>query len=130
MARAWQIVVEDEHNKKKMAVELAINLPYNLPLKIKERVFDSKEHGIEKLNTETGIDTLLTFLEERVFYNDPMKDRYKMWQDLSKIARDKNQSMTAYIYEAEASFRRAAEVNLTLPKDIQGLMVLDGAKLS
>ena len=125
--RAWQIVVEDEHNKKKIAVELAINLPHNHPLKIKERVFDSKEHGIEKLNSETGIDTLLKFLEEKVFYNDPMTDRYKMWQDLSRIARDKNQSMTAYIYEAEASFRRAAEVNLTLPK---GLMVLDGAELS
>ena len=38
--------------------------------------------------------------------------------------------MTAYIYEAEAAFRKAAEVKLNLPKDIQGLMILDGAKLS
>ena len=128
--KAWKIVVEDEDNKQKLAVELAINLPHNHPLKIKERVFDSNEHGIDKLNTTTGVDTLLKFLEEKVFYNDPMTDRYKMWQDLSKIARDKNQSMTDYIYEAEATFRRASEVNLTLPKDIQGLMILDGAKLS
>ena len=59
-----------------------------------------------------------------------MTDRYKMWQDLSQIARDKNQSMTTYIYEAEAAFRRASEVKLNLLKDIQGLMILDGAKLS
>jgi hypothetical protein len=37
--------------------------------------------------------------------------------------------MTAYIYEAEAAFRRASDVKLDLPKDIQALMILDGAKL-
>jgi hypothetical protein len=31
-----------------------------------------------------------------------MTDRYKVWQDLSKILRDKHQSMKAYIYDAEA----------------------------
>ena len=35
--KAWKFVVEEESNKKKMAVELAINLPHNHPLKIKER---------------------------------------------------------------------------------------------
>ena len=93
--KAWKIVVEDESNKKKMAVELAINLPHNHP--IKKRVFDSNEHGVDKLNTVTRVDALLKFLEEKVFYNDPTTDRYKVWQNLSKIARDKNKSMTAYI---------------------------------
>ena len=57
--KAWKIVVEDESNKKKMAVELAINLPHNHPLKIKERVFDAAEHGVAKLNTVTGVNDLL-----------------------------------------------------------------------
>ena len=65
--KAWQIVAEDDNNKKKMAVELAINLPHNHPLKIKEIEFDIAKHGIAKLNTETGVETLLTFLEETVF---------------------------------------------------------------
>ena len=33
--KAWKIDVEGESNKKKMDVELAINLPHNHPLKIK-----------------------------------------------------------------------------------------------
>ena len=49
---------------------------------------------------------------------------------MSKIARDKHQTMTAYIYEAEAAFRRASDVKLEIPKNIQGLMILDGAKLT
>ena len=44
--KAWKIVVEDEDNKPKLAVELAINLPHNHPLKIKERVFDSNEQQL------------------------------------------------------------------------------------
>ena len=113
--KAWKIVVENNDNKKKLAVDLAINLPHNHPLKIKQRVLDDVEHGVAKLNTETGVNDLLKFLEETVFYNDPMTDRYKIWQDLSKIARDKHQTMTAYIYEAEAAFRRAYDVELKLP---------------
>ena len=82
------------------------------------------------LNKDDGVKKLLEFMETKVFYNDPMTDRYKLWQDLTKIMRDKNQTMTAYIYEAEAAFRRASDVKLDLPKDIQGLMILDGAKLA
>ena len=82
------------------------------------------------MNKDDGVKKLLEFMETKVFYNDPMTDRYKLWQDLSKIARDKQQTMTAYIYEAEAAFRRASDVKLELPKDIQGLMIPDGAKLT
>ena len=80
------------HARAQEVIDILCELPFvrlrrprwgNHPLKIKERVFDSAEHGIAKLNTETGVETLLKFLEETVFYNDPMTDRYKMWQDLS-----------------------------------------------
>ena len=106
------------------------NLPHNHPLKIKERVLDDVEHGVKKFNAVNGVKDLLTFMEEKVFYNDPMTDRYKLWQDITKIMRDKHQTMTAYIDEAEAVFRRAGDVKLVLPKDIQGLMILEGAKLA
>ena len=104
--------METTDNKAKLAVDLAINLPHGHPLKIKERVLDPVEFGVTKLNAENGVKDLLEFMETKVFYNDPMTDRYKIWQDLSKIARDKHQTMTAYIYDAEAAFRRASDVKL------------------
>ena len=94
---AWRICVETQENKTRLAVDLAINLPHGHPLKIKERVLDPVEFGVTKLNAENGVKDLLEFMETKVFYNDPMMDRYKIWQDLSKIARDKHQTMTAYI---------------------------------
>ena len=65
--KAWQIVVETTENKKKLALDLAINLPHNHPLKIKERVLDDVEHGVKKLNAVNGVKDLLTFMEEKVF---------------------------------------------------------------
>jgi hypothetical protein len=127
---AWRIYFETTDDKAMSAVDLAINLPHGHTLKIKERVLDPVEFGVMKLNLENGVKDLLEFMEKKVFYNDPMTDRYKIWQDLSKIARDKHQTMTVYIYDAEAAFRRASDVELKLPKDIQGLMILDGAKLA
>ena len=80
------------------------------------------------MNVEDGVKNLLEFMETKVFYNDPMTDRYKLWQYITKIMRDKHRTMTAYIYEAEAVLRRAEDVKLVLPKDIQGLLILEGAK--
>jgi hypothetical protein len=116
---AWKICVETPDNKARLAVDLAIHLPHGHPLKIKERVLDPVEFSVTKLNKDDGVKKLLEFMETKVLYNDPMTDRYNLWQDLSKIARDKHQTMTAYIYEAEAAFRRGSDVNLELPKDIQ-----------
>ena len=70
------------------------------------------EHGTKKLNTDKWVGDLLIFLEKTVFYNDPRPNRYKRWQDMSKIARNKDQHMTVYIYEAEADLRKASEVKL------------------
>jgi hypothetical protein len=56
-----------------------------------------KKKCLIQLNADNGVKELLEFMEKKVFYNDPMTDRYKISQDLSKIARDKHQTMTAYI---------------------------------
>jgi hypothetical protein len=100
--QAWVICAETPENKKRLAVDLAINLPHGHALKIKERVLDPNECGVLKLNMEDGVKNLLEFMKTKVFYNDPMTDRYKLWQDMTKIMRDKHQMMTAYINEAEA----------------------------
>ena len=104
---AWKICVETPDNKTRLAVDLAVHLPYGPPLKIKERVLDPAEFGVTMLNKDDGVEKLLEFMEFKVFYNDPMTDRYKLWQELTKLMKDKNQTMTAYIYEAEAAFRRS-----------------------
>jgi hypothetical protein len=92
---ALKICVETPENKTRLAVDLAINLPHRHSLKIKERVLDPTEFGVLKLNAVNGVKDLLEFMETKVFYNDPMTDRYKLWQDLTKITRDKHQTMTA-----------------------------------
>jgi hypothetical protein len=109
---AWQICLQTTDNKARLAVDLAIHLPHGHPLKIKERLLDPVEFGVTKLNKDNGVKELLEFMEKKVFY--------KLWQDLSKIARGKHQTMTAYIFDSEDAFRKASDVKLELPKDIQG----------
>jgi hypothetical protein len=92
---AWQICVQTTDNKARLAVDLAIHLPHGHPLKIKERVLDPVEFSVTKLNKDDGVKKLLEFMETKVFYNNLMTDRYKLWQDLSKIARDKHQTKTS-----------------------------------
>jgi hypothetical protein len=94
---AWKISVKHPDNKTRLAVEVAVHLQYGPPLKIKERVIDPAEFGVNILKQDDGVEQLLEFMESKVFYNDPMTDRYKLWQDLTKLMKDKNQTMTAYI---------------------------------
>ena len=47
-----KICVETEQNRKK----LAINLPHNQPLKVKERVLNKEEFGVDKLNDVNGVE--------------------------------------------------------------------------
>ena len=42
------------------------------------RVLDPVEFGVTKLNAENGVKDLLEFMETKVFYNNPMTDRYKL----------------------------------------------------
>jgi hypothetical protein len=78
--------VQTTDNKARLAVDLDIHLPHGHPLKIKARVLDRVEFGVTKLNKDNGVKELLEFMDKKVFYSDPMTDRYKLWQDLSKIA--------------------------------------------
>ena len=67
---AWKICVETPDNKTRLAVDLAIHLPYGHPLKIKERVLDPVEFGVTMLNKDDGVKKLLEFMETKVDDDD------------------------------------------------------------
>ena len=54
--RAWALCADGAVEKKLMAVQIAINLPMNHPLRVRERVFDSGEYGVSKLNADNGVE--------------------------------------------------------------------------
>ena len=127
--RAWALCADGAVEKKLMAVQIAINLPMNHPLRLRERVFDSGEYGVSKLNADNGVEDLITFLDG-IFIKDPLSNRYEIWKKVVSYKREKGMDVESYISKYEALFRRAEKNKIMYPDDIKGFMIMEGANLS
>ena len=127
--RAWSLCAERSVEKKLMAVQVAINLPVNHPLRLRERVFDPGEYGVSKLNADTGVEDLIKFLDG-IFLKDPLSNRYEIWKKVVGFRREQSTDVETCISQYEALFRKAEKNKIQYPDDIKGFMIMEGANLT
>ncbi len=122
---AWKAVTDLA--KEKQGIVIALGLPEDDSLKIREKVFE--EVSIEELNGEDGLGTLIAFLD-RHLGTDELEDSLQKFEDFEDYKRNENETIDQYIGNFEQKYARVKAKNLVLPDPILAFKLLKRAGLS
>ena len=120
---AWREITTLE--KSKQGIAIALSFPEDDEHGIREKVFD--ELTIADLKTDTGLDTLITFLDAKLLKDD-IADSWDKFSDFEDIRRDESQSMNAFIYKFDQKYNKIVKIGMKLPPEILAFKLLKRAK--
>ena len=104
---AWKEITELD--KKKQGVVIALSLPEDDESKIREKVFD--QISLDDLKKESGLDTLVTFLDSHLAKDD-LADSLAKFEDFEDFRRAEGQSVQEYIAVFDAKYRKIEKKNM------------------
>lgn len=122
---AWKEVTELD--KKKQGVAIALSLPENDESQIREKVFD--QLNLEDLKKETGLKTLIEFLDKHLAKDD-LADSLEKFEDFEDFKRSDGQSVNEYISIFDAKYRKIEKKNMKLPPEILAFKLLKRSQIS
>ena len=109
---AWKEITELE--KKKRGVAIALTLPEDDDSKIREKVFDQIK--LEDLKKETGLETLIEFLDKHLAKDD-LADSLTKFEDFEDYRRAESQTIVEYISVFDAKYRKIEKKEMKLPPE-------------
>lgn len=92
-----------------------MSLPENDESQIREKVFD--QLNLEDLKKETGLKTLIEFLDKHLAKDD-LADSLEKFEDFEDFKRSDGQSVNEYISIFDAKYRKIKKKNMKLPPEI------------
>lgn len=122
--KVWQSVTELE--AKKQGPAIALSLPESDGGGVRDKVFS--ELGVESLNAETGVETLIAFLD-KLFKKDELSAAYEVYTDFDRYKRSPAISMDNYVTEFGKLYNKTKKYKMTLPESVLAFKLLDGAGL-
>ena len=121
---AWQRITKLE--KEDQGVYVALSLPDCDESKIREQVFES--HGLEKLQTENGLQDLLHFMEKHLGLDD-MEDAWNKFVSFDDYRRG-DESMAQFIASFDMKYQKVKAKGYILQPNILAFMLLRRASLT
>ena len=122
---AWREITDLK--KGKQGIAIALSLPEDDESGIREKVFD--ELAISDLKADTGLDTLLTFLDNKL-QKDDLADSWDKFNDFEEYKREKGQSISDYISKFDQKYKKIVRKKMTLPSEILAFKLLKRATLN
>ena len=125
LVEAWSTVTDVAKNKQ--GIVIALSLEGNDESKICEKIFTSLK--LDDLKKETGLATLLTFLDKELGKDD-LEDVVARYDDFEDCRKQHGESMNQYISNFEQKVSRIRAKNIKLPSVVLGFKLMRGACLS
>ena len=122
---AWQVVTDIP--KEKQGIAVALTLPEGDPSRIREKVFD--ECSLTTLKTETGLDTLIAYLDKKLGKDD-LEDSWEKFERFEDYKRLDAESITEYISNFDQRYQRVEKMDMKLPSAILAFKLLRRANIS
>ncbi len=125
--KAWQKITDIP--KKKQGIAIALSLPEdgNNTSGIREKVFE--EVDLDALETDTGLDTLITFFDKHLAKDD-LADTYEKFEDFEDFERKQELPITEYIQNYDQKYNRLVKLKIVLPPAILAFKLLKRASLT
>ena len=121
---AWSEITSLD--KKKMGIAVALSLPESDETGIRGRVFE--EIDLNKLETDDGLGTLITFMKKHLGKDD-LADSLEKYEDFEDFRRN-GLSMTEYISKFDLKYNRILRKDMKLPSEILAFMLLRKAEIT
>ena len=118
----WQTVTELEIKKQGPAI--ALSLPEESS--IRDKVFS--ELGVDKLHTDDGVKTLITFLD-KIYKQDELSAAYEVYTQFDRYKKTPNMTMENYLIEFDKLYNKTRKYNMALPEAVLAFKLLEGASL-
>ena len=122
---AWKEITELA--KEKRGVAIALTLPEEDESKIREKVFDQIK--LDDLKKETGLETLIAFLDKHLAKDD-LADSLTKFEEFEDYRRSETQSIVDYIGVFDANYRRIEKKGMNLPPEILAFKLLRRAHIT
>ena len=122
---AWGKITDLD--KKKRGIAIALTLPEDDDTKIREKVFDQLK--LEDLEKDTGLDTLITFLDSHLGKDD-LADSLEKFEDFEDFERAEGQSINEFIAMFDSKYRKVEKKKITLLPEILAFKLLRKAKIT
>lgn len=121
---AWKAVTD--LSAKKQGVVVALGLPENDDLKIREKVFE--ELTVAELNSDDGLDKLIVFMNKHLG-KDELEDSLQRFEDFEDYQRGV-ETIDQYIGNFDQKYARIKANKLVLPSEILAFKLLRRAGLT
>lgn len=122
---AWREITDLA--KSKQGIAIALSLPEDSEQGIREKVFD--ELSIDDLKTDTGLDTLLAFLDTKL-KKDDLADMWDKFDDFEEYRREQGQSIADYISKFDHKYKKLLKQKMKLPSEILAFKLLKNANIT
>lgn len=113
--------------KEKQAIAIALSLPENDPKNIREKVFD--EISLADLKKDTGMDTLITFLDT-ILLKEDLADCFERYEHFEEVKREEGQSINDFIEEYDMRRKRIEKKDIKLPQVVLAFKFLKCARIT
>lgn len=104
-----------------------MSLPENDESQIREKVFD--QLNLEDLKKETGLKTMIEYLDKRLAKDD-LADSLEKFKDFEDFKRADGQSINEYISIFDAKYRKMEMKYMKLPPEIVAFKLLRRSQIS
>ena len=86
------------------------------------------ELGVDKLNKEGGMKTLISIMDE-IYKKDDLSEAYEVYTEFNRFKRNGTISMENYVIEFEELYNKTCKYKMTLPTYVLAFKLLEGANL-
>ena len=123
--KAWTVITDI--SREKQAIAVALFLPEDHESRIKEKVFQHFQP--EELQKESGISTLLDFLDKHL-QKDELADTLEKFEDFENFKRKEGQSMHEYVSLFDFKYKKIEKKQIKLLPEILAFRLLQRANIS
>ena len=123
--KAWTVITEI--SREKQAITVALFLPEDHESRIKEKVFEHFQP--EELQKESGISTLLDFLDKHL-QKDELADTLEKFEDFENFKRKEGQSMHEYVSIFDFKYKKIEKKQIKFLPEILAFRLLQRANIS
>ena len=123
---AWRKVTDVA--KDKQAIAIALSLPHDPDQAgIRDQVFE--ELDMADLSKDTGLETLMTFLDGKLGVDD-LADSLAKFEDFEDYCRGSGESILDYIAKFDQKYKRLVKLKMELPSAIVAFKLLRRANIT
>ena len=119
---AWKEITDLD--KRRQGVAIALTLPQDDEMQIREKVFD--QLSLTDLKDEDGLTKLSEFLDKHLA-KDELTDSLEKFEDFDDFTRKEGQTIEEFIAIFDSKYRKIEKKGMKLPSEVIALKLLKKA---